>query len=117
MGWAAKFLHAIANPDIAYILLTLGMLGLIFEIATPGLGVAGIAGVIALLMAFYGLAVLPVNFVGIALIVLAMVLFIAEIKVQSHGILGIGGAVALVLGRPACSSTPRLRTSRWAGLC
>ena len=56
------------------------------------------AGVIALLLAFYGLAVLPVNLVGIALIVLAMILFIAEIKVQSHGILGIGGAVALVLG-------------------
>ncbi len=98
MGWGASFLHAIANPDIAYILITLGMLGIIFEIATPGLGVAGIAGVIALLLGFYGLAVLPVNYVGIALIVLAMVLFLAEIKVQSHGILGIGGAVALVLG-------------------
>jgi membrane-bound serine protease (ClpP class) len=98
MGWGAKFLHAIANPDVAYILITLGMLGIIFEIATPGLGAAGIAGVIALLLGFYGLAVLPVNYVGIALIVLAMVLFIAEIKVQSHGILGIGGAVALVLG-------------------
>ena len=94
----ARFLHAIANPDIAYILMTLGMLGIIVEIATPGLGGAGIAGVIALLLAFYSLAVLPVNFVGIALIVLAMIMFIAEIKVQSHGILGIGGAVALILG-------------------
>lgn len=98
MGWMATFLHAIANPDIAYILMTLGVLGIIFEIATPGIGAAGIAGVIALLLSFYSLAVLPVNFVGIALIVLAMIMFIAEIKVQSHGILGIGGAVALVLG-------------------
>jgi len=98
MGWMAKFLHAIANPDVAYILMTLGVLGIIFEIATPGIGAAGIAGVIALLLSFYSLAVLPVNFVGIALIVLAMIMFIAEIKVQSHGILGIGGAVALVLG-------------------
>ncbi len=98
MGWMARFLHAIANPDISYILITLGMLGIIFEIATPGLGVAGIAGVIALLLGFYGLAVLPVNYVGIALVVLAMVLFIAEIKVQSYGMLGIGGAVALILG-------------------
>ena len=98
MGLIGRFLHAIANPNIAYILLTIGMLGIIFELATPGLGAGGIAGVIALLLAFYGLAVLPVNLVGIALIVLAMILFIAEIKVQSHGILGIGGAVALVLG-------------------
>jgi len=98
MGWMATFLHAIANPDIAYILMTLGVLGIIFEIATPGIGAAGIAGVIALLLSFYSLAVLPVNFVGIALIVLAMIMFIAEIKVQSHGILGIGGAVALILG-------------------
>jgi membrane-bound serine protease (ClpP class) len=98
MGWTTDFLHGIANPDIAYILMTIGLLGIIFEIATPGLGVAGIAGVIALLLSFYGLAVLPVNYVGVALIVLAMILFIAEIKVQSHGILGIGGAVALVLG-------------------
>jgi membrane-bound serine protease (ClpP class) len=98
MGWMASFLHAIANPDIAYILMTIGILGIIFEIATPGIGVAGIAGVISLLLSFYALAVLPVNFVGIALIVVALILFVAEIKVQSHGILGIGGAVALILG-------------------
>ena len=98
MGWMASFLHAIANPDIAYILMTLGILGIIFEVAAPGHILSGVAGVIALLLAFYGLAVLPVNFVGIALIVLAMILFIAEIKIQSHGVLGIGGAVALVLG-------------------
>jgi membrane-bound serine protease (ClpP class) len=98
MGWVGRFLHAIANPDIAYILMTIGMLGIIFEISTPGLGAAGIAGVISLLLSFYALAVLPVNLVGIALVVLAMILFVAEIKVQSHGILGIGGAAALILG-------------------
>jgi membrane-bound serine protease (ClpP class) len=98
MGWTASLLHAIANPDIAYILMTIGILGIIFEIAAPGHILSGVAGVIALLLAFYGLAVLPVNFVGIALIVLAMILFIAEMKVQSHGVLGIGGAVALILG-------------------
>ncbi len=84
MGWITTFLHAIANPDIAYILMTLGILGIIFEISSPGLGAAGIGGVIALLLSFYGLAVLPVNFVGIALIVVAIILFVAEIKVQSQ---------------------------------
>jgi membrane-bound serine protease (ClpP class) len=98
MGWITTFLHAIANPDIAYILMTLGILGIIFEISSPGLGAAGIGGVIALLLSFYGLAVLPVNFVGIALIVVAIILFVAEIKVQSSGILGIGGAAALIIG-------------------
>jgi membrane-bound serine protease (ClpP class) len=98
MGWTASFLHGIANPDIAYILLIIGILGIIFEIAAPGHIVPGVAGVIALFLSFYGLAVLPVNFVGIALIVLAMIMFVAEIKVQSHGVLGIGGAIALILG-------------------
>ena len=98
MGWVAGFLHGIANPNIAYILMIIGILGLIFEIAAPGHIVSGLVGVIALLLSFYGLAVLPVSFIGIALIVLAMILFIAEIKIQSHGALGIAGVTALVLG-------------------
>lgn len=98
MGWIQRFLHAIANPDIAYILMTSGVLGIIMELSTPGLGASGIAGVIALLLAFYSFQVLPVSLAGIALVVLAMILFIAEIKIQSHGILGVGGAASLVLG-------------------
>jgi membrane-bound serine protease (ClpP class) len=98
MGWVAGFLHGIANPNIAYILMIIGILGLIFEIAAPGHVVSGLVGVIALLLSFYGLAVLPVSFIGIALIVLAMILFIAEVKIRSHGALGIGGVIALVLG-------------------
>ncbi len=98
MGWIQRFLHAVANPDIAYILMTIGTLGIIMEIATPGLGVSGIAGIICLILAFYAFQVLPVNLAGIALVVLAMILFVAEIKVQSHGILGIGGAASLIAG-------------------
>jgi membrane-bound serine protease (ClpP class) len=98
MGWVQRFLHAIANPDIAYILMTIGVLGIILEFSTPGLGVSGVAGVIALLLAFYSFQVLPVSLVGVALVVLAMILYLAEIKVQSHGILGIGGTVALIAG-------------------
>lgn len=98
MGWVQSFLHTIANPDIAYILMTIGVLGIIMEISTPGLGVSGIAGVICLILAFYAFQVLPVNIAGIALIVLALALYIAELKIQSHGILGIGGTAALIVG-------------------
>ncbi len=98
MGWIQRFLHAISNPDIAYILMTIGILGIIIEFTTPGLGVSGVAGVIALLLSFYSFQVLPVSLVGIALVVLAMILFIAEVKVQSHGILGVGGAASLIAG-------------------
>jgi membrane-bound serine protease (ClpP class) len=98
MGWITRFLHAIASPDIAYILLTLGVLGIIAEINSPGFGGAGIGGVIALLLAFYSFQVLPVNYVGVALIVLAMALLVAEIFIQSGGVLGIGGVAALVAG-------------------
>jgi membrane-bound serine protease (ClpP class) len=98
MSWVAKFLHAIASPDIAYILMTLGVLGIILEFSTPGLGASGITGVIAIILALYSFQVLPVSIAGIALIILALILFVAEIKIQSHGVLGIGGAVALVVG-------------------
>ncbi len=98
MGWIQRFLHVIANPDIAYILMTIGILGIITELSTPGFGGAGIGGVIALLLAFYSFQVLPVSLVGIALVVLAMILFVAEIFIQSHGVLGIGGAAALIAG-------------------
>jgi membrane-bound serine protease (ClpP class) len=98
MGWVQRFLHAIANPDIAYILLTVGVLGIIAEFSTPGFGGAGIGGAIALLLAFYSFQVLPVSLVGIAFVVLAMILFVAEIFIQSNGVLGIGGAAALIAG-------------------
>ncbi|MBN1629096.1 MAG: nodulation protein NfeD, partial [Thermoleophilia bacterium] len=98
MSWVKRFLHAVANPDVAYILMTVGILGLITEISTPGLGAGGVVGVICLVLAFYAFQVLPVSLAGIALIVLAMILFVAEIKVQSHGILGVGGAAAIILG-------------------
>jgi len=117
MGWIQRFLHAIANPDVAYILMTIGILGIIMELSSPGIGVAGVAGVIALLLSFYAFQVLPVNLVGVALVVLAMILFIAELKVQSHGILGVGGAASLIAGGLLLfnSSEPYLRVS-WVAL-
>lgn len=116
MGWIQRFLHAIANPDVAYILMTIGILGIIMELSSPGIGVAGVAGVIALLLSFYAFQVLPVNLVGVALVVLAMILFIAELKIQSHGILGVGGAASLIAGGLLLfnSSAPYLRVSWFA---
>jgi membrane-bound serine protease (ClpP class) len=78
--------------------MTLGILGIILEFSTPGLGASGVAGVISLILAFYSFQVLPVSLAGIALIVLAMILYLAEIKIQSHGILGVGGTAALIAG-------------------
>jgi membrane-bound serine protease (ClpP class) len=93
-----RFLSRIAHPDLAGILLTLGMLGLYFEFSHPGSVFPGVIGGICLLLAFFALSVLPVNYVGVALVILAVVLFAAEIKVTSYGVLGLGGIIALVLG-------------------
>jgi membrane-bound serine protease (ClpP class) len=98
MGWIQRFLHAVANPDIAYIQMTIGILGIHHGNRHAGLGDSGIAGIICLILAFYAFQVLPGQPAGIALGVLAMILFVAEIKVQSHGILGIGGAASLIAG-------------------
>jgi membrane-bound serine protease (ClpP class) len=76
----------------------LGVYGLIFEFQNPGLGAPGIAGAISLLLAAYGLQILPVNYVGLLLLVVAMVLYVAEVKIQSSGVLAFGGTIALVLG-------------------
>ncbi|MFQ5349989.1 MAG: nodulation protein NfeD, partial [Thermoanaerobaculia bacterium] len=93
-----RLLSAIAHPNIAYILMTLGGLGLYFELSNPGAILPGVVGAICLILAFFALSVLPVNYAGIALIMLAIVFFIAEIKVVSYGLLTVGGLVSLVLG-------------------
>ena len=88
----------VADPNIAYILLVLGGLGLYFELMNPGAILPGVVGGICLILAFFALSVLPVNVAGLALLLLALLFFIAEIKVVSHGLLGTGGVIALVLG-------------------
>jgi len=98
MSWRDRLLHTIVDPNIAFILLLLGIYGLIFEFQSPGLGISGVAGAIALLVALYAMQALPVSYVGLALIVVAMVLYVAEVKIQSHGALGFAGTIALILG-------------------
>jgi membrane-bound serine protease (ClpP class) len=98
MSAADKMLSALSNPNIMYILLLIGIFGIIFELFNPGAILPGVVGVIALILAFYAMSMLPVNYAGVALIIFAVVLFILEIKIISHGILAIGGIISLFLG-------------------
>jgi membrane-bound serine protease (ClpP class) len=93
-----QFLSAIAHPQIAYLLLTLGMLGLTVELWNPGAILPGVAGGLCLLLAFFAFQVLPVNTIGLLLIVFGVGLLILELKVPSFGVLGIGGTVSLLIG-------------------
>lgn len=98
MSAAEKLLNFISNPDIAYVLLMLGMAGLYFELFNPGAVLPGVVGGISLILAFYALNTLPVNYAGLMLIIFALVLFLLEINVVSHGVLAIGGVISLFLG-------------------
>jgi membrane-bound serine protease (ClpP class) len=98
MSWRQRALGAIAHPQIAYFLLTLGMLGLTIELWNPGAILPGVAGGLFLLLAFFAFQILPVNAVGLALIVFGLALMLLELKVPSFGALGIGGAISLVIG-------------------
>ena len=96
--WRSRFLAIITNPNVAYILMLIGVYGLIFEFYSPGLIVPGVIGGISLLLALYAFQVLPVNFAGLALTLLGVALMVAEAFVPSFGVLGIGGTAAFVIG-------------------
>lgn len=93
-----RVFNAISNPNVAYVLLMLGMMGLFFELSNPGVILPGVIGGISLILAFFAFQALPVNYAGVLLILLGLILFIAEIKVVSHGMLTVGGVIAMVLG-------------------
>jgi len=98
MGFIEKLLDLISDPNIAYILLLLGMYGIMFELYNPGAILPGIVGVISLILAFYSMHSLPINYAGLALIIFGVILFLLEIKIVSHGLLAIGGVISLLLG-------------------
>jgi membrane-bound serine protease (ClpP class) len=98
IGLRDRFLNIITDPNVAYVLMMLGTLGLIFELSNPGAILPGVVGGISLILAFFAFQSLPINFAGVLLILFAIVLFIAEVKVVSHGVLAIGGVVAMALG-------------------
>lgn len=98
MGWRQRVLNALSNPNVAYILLMIGLAGLYFELAHPGSIFPGVIGGISLILAFYALHTLPINYAGVMLILLGIVFFIAELKVSSYGLLTLAGVVSLTLG-------------------
>ena len=93
-----KILKTISNPNIAYILMMIGLAGLYFEFSHPGAIFPGVIGAIALILAFFAMQTLPVNYAGILLIVLAIIFFIMEMKIISYGLLSVAGVVSLLLG-------------------
>lgn len=113
IGTRQGILSAISDPNIAYLLLLIGLAGLYFEFSTPGAILPGVIGGISLLLAFFGLSTLPVNYTGILLIIFSIILFIAEIKIMSHGMLTVGGVISLALGSFMLfdTSEPALRVS------
>lgn len=96
--WRSQFLATITNPNIAYILMLIGIYGLLLEFYSPGIGIAGVTGGISLLIAMYALQLLPVNYTGAGLVILGIVLLIIESLIPSFGVFGLGGVAAFVIG-------------------
>lgn len=97
-SWIDEFLKLITDPNIAYILMMLGIFGILFEFYNPGAIFPGIIGAVSIILAAYSFQMMPINYAGLALIIVAIILFLLEIKIISHGILTIGGVVSLLLG-------------------
>ncbi len=98
MGFRQRLLAILSNPNIAYILMMIGLVGIYFELAHPGVIFPGVIGAISLILAFFAFRTLPVNYAGVLLILLGVILFIAEIKIASYGLLSVGGVICLALG-------------------
>lgn len=115
MWWGERVLALLANPTLAFLLLIFGFYGILFELYTPGWGVGGTVGLICLILGFFALSVLPINFVGLALIGIALAMFIAEVFVPSYGFLTIGGVICLILGGVMLVDSPAgfMRISLW----
>lgn len=98
MGWRLELLKALSDPTIAYLLMTIGTIGIMAELYSPGAILPGIVGAISLILAFYSLQSLPVNYAGALLVILGVVFLVLEITVTSYGLLAIGGLAAMTLG-------------------
>ena len=108
IGFRDRFLGVITDPNVAYVLMMLGMLGLFFELANPGVILPGVIGGISLILAFFALQTLPINYAGLLLILFGIVLLVAEIKIVSHGILAIGGIISMAFGSLMLFDAPEI---------
>ena len=115
IGFRDRFLNVITDPNVAYVLMMLGMLGLFFELSNPGVILPGVIGGISLILAFFAFQSLPINYAGLLLILFGIVLLVAEIKIVSHGVLAIGGVVSMALGSLMLFDAPEVgfRVSWW----
>ena len=115
IGFRDRFLNVITDPNVAYVLMMIGMLGLFFELSNPGVILPGVIGGIALILAFFAFQSLPINYAGLLLILFGIVLLVAEIKIVSHGVLAIGGVVSMALGSLMLFDAPEIgfRVSWW----
>ena len=113
MGLRYRILDKITNPNVAYLLLLLGIYGIFFELSNPGIFFPGVLGAISLILAFLAFQMLPINYAGLALMALSLVLFILEINVTSYGLLSISGVISLLLGSLMLfdSTDPLMRVS------
>ena len=116
LGPLERLLHAVTSPELAFLLLLVGIFGLIFEIYNPGIGLAGILGAVALILGFYALSVLPTNWTGVLLIVAAVGLLVVDLHTGGLGVLTVGGFAALVVGGLILfpGAPPALELSLWA---
>ena len=114
MNARQKMLDIISNPNVAYLLMMLGLVGLYFELSNPGLILPGVIGAISLILALYAMQTLPINYAGLLLILFGMILFIAEINVTSYGLLSVSGVISIFLGSTMLidSDDPALQISR-----
>ncbi|MCL1048863.1 nodulation protein NfeD [Shewanella abyssi] len=106
-SWQNQFIATITNPNIAYILMIIGIYGLLLEFYSPGIGIAGITGAISLIIALYAFQMLPLSYAGLALLILGIVLLITESMLPSFGIFGVGGVAAFVVGSIFLFDTPQ----------
>ena len=112
MSWRESLLSVLAHPNVAYLLLIIGFYGIIFELKMPGIGGAGVVGMICLILALYGLSVLPFNFAGLALIIAGIGMLVAELYTPTYGVLGVGGLAAFVIGSLILMESPATPVSR-----
>ncbi len=106
MTWRQRLLSYIAHPQVAYLLFSLGTLGLTIELWNPGSVLPGVVGGVCLLLAFFAFQILPINYAGLLLILFGLILLILEIKVTSFGLLAVGGFVSLILGSMMLIDSP-----------